>query len=140
SEKGPTKQVEESYKYLVSEGWDINSKEELRTVSSFLDVFKTAFPAIPLEESNFRSNNNLYYIELYNTGSIKELSEARIKQYIEELKTDDEKARFIEKLPSDKILSFYNQFSTLKKFKERYIAEILEGEFSKIDFLCFDLE
>ena len=140
SEQGPTKQVEESYKYLVSEGWDINSKEELQTVSSFLDVFKTTFPAIPLEESNFRCNNNLYYIELYNTGSIKELSEAHIKQYIEELKTDDEKARFIEKLPSDKILSFYNQFSTLTKFKERYIAEILEGEFSKIDFLCFDLE
>jgi RecQ family ATP-dependent DNA helicase len=140
SEQGPTKQVEESYKYLVSEGWDINSKEELQTVSSFLDVFKTTFPAIPLEESNFRCNNNLYYIELYNTGSIKELSEARIKQYIEELKTDDEKVRFIEKLPSDKILSFYNQFSTLTKFKERYIAEILEGEFSKIDFLCFDLE
>lgn len=140
SEQGPTKQVEESYKYLVSEGWDINSKEELQTVSSFLDVFKTTFPAIPLEESNFRCNNNLYYIELYNTGSIKELSEARTKQYIEELKTDDEKASFIEKLPSDKVLSFYNQFSSLTKFKERYIAEILEGEFSKIDFLCFDLE
>lgn len=140
SEKGPTKQVEESYKYLVSEGWDINSKEELQAVSSFLDVFKNTFPAIQLEESNFRCNSNLYYIELYNTGSIKELSEARTKQYIEELKTDDEKASFIEKLPSDKILSFYNQITSLSKFKERYIAEILEGEFSKIDFLCFDLE
>ncbi|HRO06997.1 MAG TPA: UvrD-helicase domain-containing protein [Ferruginibacter sp.] len=140
SEQGPIKQVEESYKYLIGEGWDINNKEELQTVISFLNIFKTNFPAIQLEESNFRCSANQFYIELYNTGAINELSEARTKQYIEELKTDDEKSSFIEKLPSDKILSTYFNFPSLSKYKERYIAGILENEFSKIDFLCFDLE
>ncbi|WP_138994892.1 UvrD-helicase domain-containing protein [Larkinella sp. C7] len=140
SEQGPTKQVEESYKYLIGQGWEINSKEELQAVTIFLEAFKTAFPSIPLEETNYRCNANQFYIELYNSGSIKELSEARTKQYIEELKTDDEKAGFIEKLPSDKILSYYFSFPSLSNYQEKYIAGILESEFSKIDFLCFDLE
>ncbi|MFO1374756.1 MAG: UvrD-helicase domain-containing protein, partial [Agitococcus sp.] len=140
SEQGPTKQVEELYKYLIGQGWDINSKIELKTISSFLDVFKSAFPAILLAESNFRCKTNQFYIELYNTGLLQELSEDRTKQYIEELKTDDEKADFIEKLPSDKILSYYFSFPSLSNYQERYIAGILESEFSKIDFLCFDLE
>lgn len=140
SEQGPSKQVEESYKYLINQGWEINSKEELQAVNLFLEAFKTAFPSIPLEETNYKCNANQFYIELYNSGSIKELSETRTKQYIEELKTDDEKSSFIEKLPSDKILSYYFHFPSLSKYKERYIAGILESEFSKIDFLCFDLE
>jgi RecQ family ATP-dependent DNA helicase len=140
SEQGPTKQVEESYNYLICQGWEINSKEELQTVIKFLEIFKTAFPSIPLEETNFRCNANQYYIELYNKGSLKELSEVRTKLYIEELKTDYEKAVFIEKLPSDKILSYYFSFPSLANYQERYIAGILESEFSKIDFLCFDLE
>jgi len=140
SEQGPSRQVEESYKYLISQGWEINSKEELQAVNLFLEAFKTAFPSIPLEETNYKCNANQFYIELYNSGSIKELSETRTKQYIEELKTDDEKSSFIEKLPSDKILSYYFHFPSLSKYKERYIAGILESEFSKIDFLCFDLE
>jgi ATP-dependent DNA helicase RecQ len=140
SEQGPTKQVEESYKYLIGQGWEINSKEELQTVTLFLEAFKTAFPSIPLEETNYRCNANQFYIELYNSGSIKELSEVRTKQYIEELKTDDEKAGFIEKLPSDKILSYYFSFPSLSNYQEKYIAGIFESEFSKIDFLCFDLE
>lgn len=140
SEQGPSKQVEESYEYLIDQGWDIKSKEELQTVTIFLDAFKIAFPTIRLEEVNFRCNTNQFYIELYNTGLIKELSEARTKQYIEELKTNDEKASFIEKLPSDKILSYYISFPSLSNYREKYIDGILENEFSKIDFLCFDLE
>lgn len=139
-EQGPTKQVEESYKYLIGQGWDINSKEELAAVTIFLEAFKTAFPSIPLEETNFRCNSNHFYIELYFSGSIKELSEARTKQYIQELKTEDEKAGFIEKLPSDKILSYYYSFPSLSNYQEKYITDTLESEFSKIDFLCFDLE
>lgn len=140
SEKGPSMQVEDSYKYLIAGGWDVSSKEELNTVFLFLEVFKTVFPAIPLEETNFRCTSNLFYVELFNAGLIKELSEDRIMQCIEEFKTDDEKAGFIEKLPSDKILYFYDQFSSLSRFKERYITGILDVEFAKIDFMCFDLE
>jgi RecQ family ATP-dependent DNA helicase len=140
SEKGPTKLVEESYRYLISQGWEINSKEELQSVSIFLEVFKTAFSSIPLEETNFRCNSNHFYVDLYNTGLIKELSEAYAKQYIDELKTDDEKAGFIERLPSDKILSYYYSFPSLSNYQEKYITDTLESEFSKIDFLCFDLE
>lgn len=140
SEQGPTKQVEESYKYLIGKGWAINSKEELQTISTFLKAFKITFPSIPLEETNFRCNSIQFYIELYNEGLIKELSEICTKQYIQELKTDGEKASFIEKLPSDKILSYYLSFPDLLNYQERYIAGLLDCEFSKIDFLCFDLE
>ncbi len=140
SEKGPIKQVEESYKYLIGRGWEINSKEDLQAVTIFLELFKTIFPSISLEESNYECNANHFYIDLYNSGLIKELSEARIKQYIEGLKNDEEKAAFIEKLPSDKILSYYLSFPSLSNYQEKYIAGILESEFLKIDFLCFDLE
>jgi hypothetical protein len=57
-----------------------------------------------------------------------------------QLKTDADKVGFIEKLPSDKILTYYIQFESLSKYREKYITGILESEFSKIDFLCFDLE
>lgn len=140
SEKGPSRQVEESYKYLIKQGWEINSKEELQAVSIFLETFKTAFPSIPLEETNYRCNANQFYIELYNSGLIKELSEGRVKQYIDGLKSDNEKVSFIERLSSDKILYYYLLFPSLLKYQENYIARTLNTEFSKIDFLCFDLE
>jgi hypothetical protein len=139
-EQGESKQILESYKYLINKGWNINSKEELSSIKLFLETFKTYFPSITFEETNFRCSANQFYIELYETGLIKELSETFTKQYIEELKTDDEKAGFIEKLPSDKILSYYFSFPSLYDYQARYVASILESEFSKIDFLCFDLE
>ena len=140
SEKGKTKQVEESYKYLIKKGWEINSIEDMQNVSSFLDVFKTTFPSIQLEEINFKCNAIQFYIELYEKGFIIAFSEDTIKQFIGELNTDDEKAIFIEKLPTDKILFYYSLFPTLSKYQDKYIAAILESEFSKIDFLCFDIE
>ena len=140
SEQGPSKQVEESYKYLIGQGWEINSEEELQTVNIFLEEFKTAFPSIPLEETNFICKTNDFYIELYESGSIQELSETRTKQYIKVLKTDDEKAAFILKLPSDKILSYFLSIPSLSNYQEKYIDSILESEISKINFLCFDLE
>lgn len=140
SEQGATKQVEESYKFLIDQGWEINTNEELQTVTSFLEAFKTTYPSIQLEETHFRCTTNQFYIELYNKGIIQELSETRIKQYIEELKTDVEKAGFIEKLPTGKILPYYSSFPSLSKFQERYINDKIESEFSRIDFLCFDLE
>lgn len=139
-EQGLTKLVEESYHHLIEQGWKINNKEELQCATQFLEVFKTVFPSVLLKESNFECNATQFYIELYNSGLIRELSEAHIKQHIEELKTDDEKAGFIEKLPSDKILSSYFLFPSLSKYQERYISGVFESEFSKIDFLCFDLE
>ena len=140
SEQGSTKQVEESYKYLIKKGWEINSKEELAIVAIFLKEFITAFPSIPLDETNYRCKTNQFYFELYNQGLIKELSETLTKQYIEELKSDDEKAGYIEKQPSDKILSYYLSFPSLSYYREKYIAGMLESEFVKINFLCFDLE
>ncbi|MDX2278439.1 MAG: UvrD-helicase domain-containing protein [Saprospiraceae bacterium] len=140
SEQGTTKQVEESYKYLISQGWKINNKEELQTVTMFLEAFKTTFPSIQIEEIHFSCQSNQFYFELYDKGIINEISEIRIKQHIETFKTNDEKADFIEKLPQDKILSYYFSYPALSSFQERYIATLLESEFSKIDFLCFDLE
>ena len=140
SEQGPTKQVEDSYKFLIRKGWDINSEEELKIIIEFLDTFNAAFPDIPLEESNYRCNSNQFYIDLHEKGLIKELSDARVQQFIDELKTDDEKAEYIEQLPPDKILPYYAAFPSLSNYQKRYSADILESEVAKIDFLCFDLE
>ena len=140
NEQGSARQVEESYKYLITKGWEIDSLEELKTVISFLEIFNKAFPEIQLEEINFKCNENLYYIELFNSGLINELSETLSKQYIEELVSDDEKAKFIEKLPRDKVLSYFLAFPSLVNHQKRFIAGILESEFSKIDYLSFDLE
>jgi ATP-dependent DNA helicase RecQ len=139
-EQGQTEHIEKSYKYLKSQGWDINNDEELNIVLSFLEVFNSTFPSIFLEEADFRCNSNQYYIELYRARKISELSFEFTKQCIEEINSDEEKADFIEKLPSDKILSYYFAFPTLSKFQDRYIADLLDNEFSKIPFLCFDLE
>lgn len=138
--QGSSIQVEETYKYLISEGWQINTKNELETLITFLEKFNSIFPTIQLEEVKFTCKQNEFYIELYDKGLIKQLSDARLKQYIEELKSDDEKAAFIERLPTDKILPYYFSFPNLSNYKEKHIADILESEFSKIDFLCFDLE
>ena len=140
TEKGKTKQVEETYLYLVRKGWDINSKEELQTIISFLKVFKNFYPFISLKETSYRCNSNQYYINLYAAGLIKELSDARIRQHIEELNTNKEKAVFIESLPLDKILFYYFSFPSLSMYQDKYIVNLLESEISKIDFLCFDLE
>ena len=140
SEQGATKQVEETYKYLIAQGWDINNKEELEAVTMFLDSFRTSYPSIILEEANYRCNTTKFYIDLYSKGLIKELSDTLTNQYIVELKSDDEKVDFIERLPSDKILAYYAAFPSLSTYQEKYIVAIMESEFSKIDFLCFDLE
>jgi len=140
SEQGDTVIVKRTFEYLVNKGWEIDNIEELERIELFLIQFKTVFPDIQIKETHFRCEINRFYIELYNKQIIKELSETCITQYIEELKTDDEKAAFIEKLQPDKILSYYFSFPSLSNYQEKYIAGILESEFSKIDFLCFDLE
>ena len=140
NEKGATKQVEEFYKKLISEGWQVNFEDNLETLYSLLESFKIAFPTIELVEDNFTCYNNQFFINLYSKGLIKELSENRTKEFINQINSDDKKAEFIENLPSDKIVLFYNSFPNLYKYQERYIANLLENEFSKIDFVCFDLE
>ncbi|MBK7387636.1 MAG: hypothetical protein IPI23_00800 [Bacteroidetes bacterium] len=139
-EQGITKQVEESYKYLINQGWEVNDKEELETIVSFLDNFKSHFPSISLSEDNFVCKNIEYFWELYDKALIQELSDDRTEKYIESLTSDEERARFIEKQPSGKILSYYSSLPTLSSFKDKYIIGTLEKEFSKMEFLCFDLE
>lgn len=140
NEKGATKQVEEFYKNLISEGWEINSEDDHESLISLLESYRLAFPSITLSEENFTCSKIQFFIDLYNKGLISELSENRNKEYIDQLNSDDQKAEFIEKLPSDKIIPYYATFSNLSKYQEKYITGLLENEFSKIDFLCFDLE
>ncbi|UPK70964.1 UvrD-helicase domain-containing protein [Chitinophaga filiformis] len=140
SEQGPTKQVEESYKHLISLGWEITTKDELERVIDFLSSFTIKFPFIGFSEADFKCIINQFYIELYNKGLLKELTDDRIKQCIEEIQSDSDKALFIEKQTPEKILSFYNLFPGLSSYRENYFAGILDAEISKIEFLCFDLE
>lgn len=140
SEQGTSKLVEETYLYLISKSFVINDFDELSIIVKFLKEFTVAFPSIKLVESNFSCKSNNFYFTLLQQDLIKEISDERIKNSIEELKTDVEKADFIEKLPTDKILPYYSCFPSLSKFQERYIIDKIESEFSRIDFLCFDLE
>jgi len=140
NEKGATKQVEEFYKKLLLEGWEINFEDDKESLFTLLESFKLAFPIIPLVENNFICSNNQFYIDLYNKGLVSELSEKRTIQYIDQLNSDDEKANFIESFPLDKINTYYALFPNLSKYREKYIASLLDNEFSKINFLCFDLE
>lgn len=139
-EQGPTRQIEESYKHLIKEGWQINTQEELDTVLTFLRLFKQTFPSISLEESNYTCKHNHFYITLYSNGLIKVLSEESAKKFIDKLETDEEKAKFIEKLPPENIFSLYSFYSSLTTYQKKYIDAVLEKEFAQIRFVCFDLE
>ncbi|MCF2518523.1 DEAD/DEAH box helicase [Dyadobacter sp. CY351] len=140
SEQGPTRLVEESYNYLISRGWEINTEEELETVIIFLKTFIGTFASPDLTEANFKCSDNDYYIELYEQGLLQELSDIRVRTHIEKIQNDNDKAHFIEKQPADKIIKYYLEFPSLSNYRERHITSILENKFAKIDFLCFDLE
>jgi RecQ family ATP-dependent DNA helicase len=140
SEHGATKQIKESYKYLIDKGWDIDNRIDLKMTVDFIKVFQTDFPTISFSENNFRCLDNEFYVELYEAGVLNEISEDRIKQHIDSLKTDINKSEFIEKLPDHKIISYYTLYPSLFQYQVKYIHTILEQEISKIDFLCFDLE
>jgi RecQ family ATP-dependent DNA helicase len=140
SEKDKSELVKKTFEYLKVKGWEINNEDELHVVDSFLSTIMATFPSIVLEEANFKCITNRFYIELYQNGFLKELSEIRITQHIDDLNTADEKVAFIEKLPPDKISYYYSIFPSLSNYWEIYIAKQLESEFLNIDFLCFDLE
>ena len=138
--QGASVQVAESYKYLISRGWEINALVELNTIIDFLEKFNEIFPAIQIEETNFTCKNNQYYISLYEKGIINEISEERLRNHIDGLSSDDDRAKFIETLTEDKILNLYSLYPSLNAFQQTYLALKLEREIEKIDFLCFDLE
>lgn len=140
SEQGATKQIEESYKYLIDKGWDIDNRIDLKMAVDFIKIFQTAFPAISFDENNFRCQDNEFYVQLYELNLLKEISEDRIKQHVESLKTDIEKSVFIEKLPRNKIISYYTSYPYLSEYLVKYMTTILEHEISEIDYLCFDIE
>lgn len=140
SDQGATERVEEAYRFLINQGWEIKTSKELELVIKFLLSFKTIFPLISVNTINFRCKVILFYIELYRSGVLDELPEEYTKQYIEEMETDEERATFIEKLPSDKIIPYYISFPKLIVFQEKYAARIIENAFPIFDFLCFDLE
>lgn len=139
-EVGPTKQVEQSYKYLVSKGWEIDTNEDFESVLAFHRSVSNAFPEIGLSEANFNSNTNSYLVKLYEEGVFTNLSDERILNYINELKSDQDKVTFIEQLSTEKIIRIYLLYPQLSPFKENYIERILDGEYSNIDYICFDLE
>lgn len=139
-EKGANRQVEASYKYFITKGIDVNSDEELNNVILFLELFKSSFPSIILSEDNFRCSSSKFFIELNDKHFIKDLSENRIIEYITEIKSNDEKVKYIEGLPSNKVLETYEQFPLLVDYKEKYKFSVFEKELSKIEYLCFDLE
>ena len=139
-EEGPTLRVKYLFEHLLGKEWVINSKEELDEARIFLKTFKNAFPEKRIPEESFHSNSNELYILLFDTGILEDLSNERIQSHITSLKSNDEKAGFIERLPAETILECYAANPDLSLYKERYIAKILDAEFFRIDYLCFDLE
>lgn len=139
-EQGTSKQVEESYKFLISNRLSIDTNDELESIIEFLKKFISAFPDIFLEATNFNCKKTEYFIYLFDMGIIKSLSDVIIKQYIDELNSDNEKVNFIERQPSDKILTYYSLLPSLAIFQGKYVTSLLEKELSSINYLCFDLE
>lgn len=139
-EEGSTTRVNSILNHILAEPFIINTKEELENTISFLEPLIPAFPSIVPEETNYACKYNQYYIELYEKRLLKELPEFCVKKHIDELKTDDEKARFIERQPSNKVLTYYSAYPSLANYQKKFIAGIVETDFAKIDLLCFDLE
>ena len=139
-EKGITAQTRESYKYLLNIGWHITTIAELELVIAFLKIFTKALPDIKLSEANFTVDDNEFYFHLFKEGFLENLSDNLIRDYINGLKNNDVKAKYIESLSTDKISEYYSLFPDLTSYHEKYIASILEIEFSTISYLCFDLE
>ncbi len=140
SEQGASKHVEETYNHLILKGWKISNQDELVKVIEFLSIFKTTFQDIILREENYICSNNKYYIELYKNGFINELSDNIIKLHIEELQFETEKFEFIENLPINKALIQFANFPSLSIYQGKYLEIQIDRMFSKIAFLCFDLE
>jgi RecQ family ATP-dependent DNA helicase len=139
-EQGPSKQVEDSYKFLVERGLNIGGQSDFDIISNFLKVFVYAFPKIPLTDLNFRCNENAYIISLYEKGLIHQLSESFVIDYIEKLPSDLDRSCFIEKLPEASILKYYLKFPGLIEYQNQYVTKFIENELITIDYICFDLE
>jgi RecQ family ATP-dependent DNA helicase len=139
-ELGPIAIVEDAYKYLIDKGWDIDNLDDVEDTSLFLESFKTVFPSILFDELNFRCASPNIYIWLFKRGLIRSLSDSILRQYIEELETTDLKVEYIESLPFDRAILIYSAFPSLVKYQNTYIENALSNDFSKLDFVCFDLE
>lgn len=95
SEQGPTKQVEESYKYLIGQGWEINSIEELKEVISFIEMFKTEFPEIDLVENSFKCSDSKFYIKLYTNDILNKISNNTIISCLADIVSSEEKIELL---------------------------------------------
>ena len=139
-QQGITRHLEDSYLYLISKSFKINDEDELDSVLNFLLKLKASFPSILLSESNFICNKNELFVKLIQKDIISEPSEVIIKDCINQLTNDDEKVAFVEKLPKNETLKYYIANPSLAVFRTQKLLLELVNEFSKIDFLCFDLE
>ncbi len=139
-ESGVTKQIRASYKFLLDSGCQAKNLEDFESLSSFLKIFINKLPEIEVTESSFKFEYNEFYVTLFQRGILRSISNDRIKKHIESFNSNDEKATFIEAMPSSEILNYYSFFPELKDHSEKYIAGILGAEFSKFNFVCFDLE
>ncbi|MCD8080340.1 MAG: DEAD/DEAH box helicase [Bacteroides sp.] len=140
AEVGPTGRVKELYAFLVNRGWSVPDKEELERIVLFIKPFAVAYPEVTIGVTNFRCAESDYYVELYEQGIIKEVSDALLREYIGKLPLKEQQAQFIEKLPPHKIIPFYLAFPDLSDLGRAYAYGIIEHELTHANLLAFDIE
>ncbi|HUM50619.1 MAG TPA: UvrD-helicase domain-containing protein [Chitinophagales bacterium] len=140
NEKGAETLIEDSFKYLLEDGWQISSLKELDSVVLFIKEYTEKYPDTKLSDSNFTFNDSNFYIILHKEGILEKIPEAILKEHISSFKSDEEKAAFIEEFSENKILEYYALFPELSIYQDKYMENLLHNDFSKIDFLCFDIE
>jgi RecQ family ATP-dependent DNA helicase len=139
-EQGISEEVKAVYSLLCTNGWNVNSIDELDKVELFLKAFRSLIPEIRISSLNFGGTKREYIIELHNRRVIDDLADEIVVDYVNSIDNDDEKARFIESLEPNRIEYFYQQFPALSSHFRVYLANSLGRELHGLDYICFDLE
>lgn len=139
-EKGDSKQIEVTYKYLLEQGISISSNEDYESIERFLFTLKSAYPEIPLKEEYFECEDADFLFRLYKSGLLPNLSDELIQTHILALDEDVAKVSFIESFTKENIIRFYGLMPDLAQYYEKYLSSVITDELSSIPFFSFDIE
>jgi len=140
AEKGDSKQIEATYKFLLEQGISISSDEDYEIAEQILITLKSYYPEIPIKEENFECENSEYFFRLYKSDLLYYLSDELIQNHISDLDNDETKVSFIESFSKEDVFRFYALIPELVPYYEKYLSSIIAGELSSIPYLSFDIE
>lgn len=139
-EKGDSRQLVATYKYLLKQGISISKDEDYEPTELFLANLKFAYPEITLKEDSFICEDSEFFFRLYRSGLISNLSDELIQNHILGLVDESAQVSFIESFTKEDIFRFYGLVPSLAKYYEIYLSSLITDELSSIPFLSFDIE